>query len=368
MLKNRNTHNPLGLLLLLFALMLIPTLACGSETTAEKVGEVGEATAVSEASNDDDAVEATEPAEAESSETESSEAAEPPTDEPAAVPTPSSFAVGDVIEMGDLTMVVLGWNSPPGDDFTQPETGNQFVAVELLFVNTGSTADSISSLLQMELKDADNRSYDIDMFAPSAAGTGSPEGEIAPGERIRGSVGFQTPVDAPGLQFVFDASVFGGGRIFIDLGDEPIAVEPPAQLAGETGVETFAVGDVIEIGDLGLTVHGVTFPAGDEFSQPDEGHRFVVVDVAVENRSTAAQTISSLLQMELKDATGQTYDVDLMAEVASGGTSLDGELAPGETLRGQVGFQVPTDAAGLVFVFDGDVFGAGKVFVALPAQ
>ena len=45
MLKNRITHNPLGTLLLLFALMLVPTLACGSETTPEKVGEVGEATA-----------------------------------------------------------------------------------------------------------------------------------------------------------------------------------------------------------------------------------------------------------------------------------------------------------------------------------
>ena len=363
MLKNRIAHNPLGTLLLLLALMLAPTLACGSETTPEKVGEVGEATA----DNDAAAVEATAPAEADN-EGEPSESAAEPTDEPAAVPTPSSYAVGDIIEMGDLTMVVLGWSTPPGDDFTQPEPGNRFIAVDLLFVNTGSAADSISSLLQMELKDADNRSYDIDVFAPSAAGAGSPEGEIAPGERIRGSVGFQAPTDAPGLQFVFDASVFGGGRIFIDLGDEPIAVEPPAQLAGETGTETFAIGDVIEIGDLGLTVHGVTFPAGDEFSQPNEGNRFVVVDVAVENRTDTTQNISSLLQMELKDATGQTYDVDLMAPVASGGSSPDGELAPGETLRGQVGFQVPSDATGLVFVFDGDIFGAGKVFVALPAE
>ncbi|MBK7218296.1 MAG: DUF4352 domain-containing protein [Candidatus Promineofilum sp.] len=82
-----------------------------------------------------------------------------------------------------------------------------------------------------------------------------------------------------------------------------------------------AVGDVIEIGDLALTVHGVTFPAGDEFNRPDEGQRFVVVDVAVENRTATAQNISSLLQMELKDATGQVYDLDLMAQAASGGTS-----------------------------------------------
>lgn len=367
MLKDRKINNPLATLLLLLALTLVPTLACGSETTPEKVGEVGEATDAPQEADDATAVEPTTPAEAESSEP-AEPTQVPPTDEPAPVPTPSSFAVGDVIEMGDLTMVVLGWSTPPGDDFTQPESGNRFVVVDLLLVNTGSVADSVSSLLQMELKDGDNRSYDIDIFAPSATGSSSPEGEIAPGERVRGSVGFQTPADATGLQFVFDASLFGSGRVFVDLGDEPVAVEPPAQLAGETAAETFAVGDVIEIGDLSLTVHGVTFPTGDEFTQPDEDQRFVVVDVAVENRTDATQNISSLLQMELKDATGQAYDVDLMAQVASGGTSPDGELAPGETLRGQVGFQVPSDATGLVFVFDGDIFGAGKVFVGLPAE
>jgi hypothetical protein len=368
MIRNLFTRNPLGTLLLLLVLMLIPTLACGSETTPEKVGEVGEATADDTA----DAVEPTAPAEEESEE----EAAEttvdpteaPPTDEPVPAPTPTSFAVGDIIDMDGLTMVVLGWSTPPGDEFTQPDEGNQFVVVDTLFVNTGQSADSISSLLQMELKDDMSRVYDIDLMAELAAGASSPEGEIAPGERIRGSVGFQTPADATGLQFVFDAEVFGSGRIFVDLGDEPVAVEPPAQLAGEAAAETFAVGDIIELGDLALTVHGVTFPTGDEFTQPDEGQRFVVVDVAVENRTDSAQSISSLLQMQLKDATGQVYDVDLMAQVASGGSSPDGELAPGETLRGQVGFQVPVDSTDLVFVFDGDVFGAGKVFVALPVE
>lgn len=368
MLKNRISRNPLGTLLLLLGLMLAPTLACGSETTPEKVGEVGEATAVSQAAADDDtAVEPTTPTD-EDNEGDSAETVTEPTDEPTPVPTPSSFAVGDIIEMNDLTMVVLGWSTPAGNEFTQPDPGNKFVVVDLLFLNTGSTADSLSSLLQMELKDSTSQVYDIDLMAAIAAGTSSPEGEIAPGERIRGSVGFQTPVDATGLQFVFDASVFGSGRVFVNLGDEPVAVEPPAQLAGEAAVETFAVGDVIQIGDLGLTVHGVTFPTGDEFNQPEEGQRFVIVDVAVDNRTETAQNISSMLQMQLKDATGQVYDVDLMAQVASGGASPDGELAPGETLRGQVGFQTPIQATGLVFVFDGDIFGAGKVFVALPAE
>ena len=69
--------------------------------------------------------------------------------------------------------------------------------------------------------------------------------------------------------------------------------------------------------------------------------------------------------MSLRDSTGQKYDVDLMANVASGGSSPDGELVAGEKLRGQVGYQIPDDVTGLMFVFDADVFGAGKVFVEL---
>ena len=154
----------------------------------------------------------------------------------------------------------------------------------------------------------------------------------------------------------------------MELGDEPVSVEAPAEIEGETAQTAFEIGDIIEIGDLGLVVNEITFPAGDDFTQPDEGKNFIVVDLSVTNNTDSSQSISSLLQMELKDATGQSYDVDLMASVAAGGASPDGELAPGETLRGQVGFQVPVDAQGLVFVFDGDVFGSGKVFINIPSE
>ena len=43
----------------------------------------------------------------------------------------------------------------------------------------------------------------------------------------------------------------------------------------------------------------------------------------------------------------------------------DDELQPGEKVRGQIGFQVPEGAQSLVFVFDVEIFGFGKVFIAL---
>lgn len=335
--KNKRFGVPLFVLLML----VLATLACGGEVSPTKVGEVASPSPTKE------------PAVAE------------PTDTPVP-PAPTAYKVGDVISIGDIVMVVLGWDSPPGTDFSKPDEGNKFVAVDVLLVNQGSASTSVSTMLQMSLKDATAQKYDVDLTANVATGSSSPDGEISPGERVRGKVGFQVPQDATGLVFVFDASIFGTGKVFVELGPEPIAVEPPAQLAGEQEQIMFAIGDIVEIGNLTLTVNEVTSPPGDEFNKPNAGNKFVVVDVTLGNKGAEAENISSMMQMHLKDATGQKYDLDLSASVASGGTTPDGELAPGEKMRGQAGFQVPENAQGLVFVFDAEVFGHGKVLVALP--
>lgn len=289
-----------------------------------------------------------------------------PTATQAAPASPQTYNVGDVVTIGDHALVVVGWEVVPGDDFNKPEAGKKFIAVDLLIINKSQSAMSFSTLLQMSLKDDTGQKYDVDFMASSAAKGGSIDGELAPGERVRGKVGFQIPENAQGLQFVFDADVFGTGKLFVNLGSEPIAVDPPAEIAGETAQQTYNVRDVIAMGTVTLTVNEITYPAGDQFNKPNAGNKFLVVDLTIENKGTTAISVSTLLQMWLKDSSGQKYNVDLMASVAAGGSSPDGEIAPGEKLRGQVGFQVPQNATGLVFVFDADVWGTGKVFVALP--
>ncbi|MGB0384160.1 MAG: DUF4352 domain-containing protein [Ardenticatenaceae bacterium] len=278
---------------------------------------------------------------------------------------PAAYQVGDVISIDDIALVILGWNSPKGDDFNKPKEGNKFLAVEVLIVNQGDAPTSISSLLQMKLKDETGQNYNVDLLASTAAGSSAPDGELSAGERLRGMVGFQLPQDVTGLTFVFDPSVFGTGKVFVKLGAKPVSLDPPTDLAGEQEQLAYVVGDIIEVGDLTIRVNEVTYPTGDDFNKPEAGNQFVVVDVTFENKGTEANAISSLLQMTLKDATGQKYDLDLLASTASGGSTPDGEIAPGEKLRGQAGYQVPNDVQGLVFVFDADIFGHGKLRVAI---
>lgn len=360
-MSKREKRRSLVMYLISILIAVLITSACGAEVTPTKEGEVGSPTVSATSTAETPQEQSTMTASASVESTQASQA----TEQAAQATSPQNYKVGDVVGIGDLSLVVLGWNWTEGNDFAKPEAGNKFLAVEMLVVNKGEKADSISTLMQMSLKDQTSQKYSVDLLAASAAGADSPEGEIAPGERLRGKVWFQVPEGATGLVFVFDADIFGRGKIFVDLGSEPVSLEPPAELAGETAQTTYKIGDVVKIGDLSLTMNGVSTPAGDSFARPDPGNKFVVVDMTLENRGGKAESISTIMQMSLKDATGQKYGVSLMATASSGGSSPDGELAAGEKVRGQVGFEVPENAQGLTFVFDADVFGKGKVFIAL---
>lgn len=335
--------------------LVFASLACGSSpsTTPQLVNTQPAATAES---LDNEATPTTKP--------------EKPTEAvPADTATPEppkEFKVGDAVKIGDSVLMVLGWSEVAGDQFSKPDEGNKFIAVDVLFVNTSNSSASISSMLQTSLKDETGQKYTIDFMATTATKKDAPDGELSAGERIRGTVGFQIPQDAKGLEFVFDASVFGTGKVFIQLGDAPNAVEPPTKIDGETEQTAFNVGEAVQVGNLYVTVNEVKPVKGDSFTKPPTGYQFLMVDVTIENTGSTAESISSLLQMWLKDPTGQRYKLDLSATVASKGTTPDGELAAGEKIKGQVAYAVPEGITGLLFVFDGEIFGAGKVSIALP--
>jgi hypothetical protein len=297
-----------------------------------------------------------------------------PTSAPQEVPTsaPASasdgaptYGLGQEIFFADTRMIFLGWSEPEPDEYSSPEPGNKYVDVDVLWVNTGSTAADSTSLA-MTLMDDSGRVYEEDLDAP-IGGMASLNGTLVPGERIRAMVGFQVPQNVSGLTLVYDDTEFGGVKFFVDLGNAPTSIDPPTGLlAGERRPETFAIGDEVEVGDFyALTVNSVNDHPADLLFPPDPGYKFVLVDVTIRNVATTSDTINSVLQMGLKDATGHLFNENFVAEGAAGVSFPNGSIAPDQELNGQVGFQVPQDASGLVFVFSADMFGAYRVFVSL---
>ena len=280
-------------------------------------------------------------------------------------PQEAIYEVGDIVSINNAVLVILGWDQPPGGDFNPPDEGKKYLVVDLMIANQGERSFNSSPVFQMTLKDPSGQKYNINGKANIASGSNTPNGEVNPGEVIRGKVGFHVPEDLTNFIFVYEANLLGIGEVSVNLGGTPIAMDPPSDLNLAHRQEIFSVGEQIEISGLVIQVLGVTYPSGTEIVKPKEGYKFVSVDVQVENQGDSVQEITSIVQMYLKDNTGEKYTFHLGAQsVIDSGLPGD-ELQPGERIRGQIGFQVPTDSAGLIFVFDAEIFGFGKIFIAL---
>ncbi len=285
--------------------------------------------------------------------------------EPSELPRETIYAVGDIISINETILVVLGWDQPLGGDFNPPDNGKKYLVVDLMIANQGKKSFNVSPAFQMTLKSATGQKYNVNGKANIAGGSNPPGGELNPGEVIRGKVGFHIPEDQAGFIFVYEVNLIGLGEVSINLGNTPVAMDPPQNLNLVNQQKLFLIGDLVEISGLAIQVLQVNYPAGTEIIKPKEGYKFVAVDVQLQNKGETVQEITSIVQMYLKDSTGQKYTFHLGAQSVIDSGLPDDELQPGERIRGQIGFQVPSDAQGLIFVFDVEVFGFGKVFISL---
>lgn len=121
----------------------------------------------------------------------------------------------------------------------------------------------------------------------------------------------------------------------------------------------------IKVGDLSVSVDRVFCPPGAGSYQPRAGMQFVVVQYTVANNGSNNQTISAKFQSTLRDSNGTIYKPDEAASQIAG-DNLTGIMTQGQSLTGRVGFQIPTNATGLIFIFDSHPFGdQGQAFVAI---
>jgi uncharacterized protein DUF4352 len=132
---------------------------------------------------------------------------------------------------------------------------------------------------------------------------------------------------------------------------------------GDSGSSTssakhFQVGDQVKVGDTWVvTINSAKLHGPTEFDQPASGNTYLVVDATFKNVSSKEQTLSSALQMSLKDATGQTYE-ETIATFAK--TTPDGKVEAGDLVRGQVVYEVPKAQKSFTFAFESDIVSSGQ--------
>ncbi len=289
-----------------------------------------------------------------------------PTATPVPIPDPLSqsvteFGLGDLIRLGDLVAVVLGWREPELPVHIRPNPDSKYVAVDLALVNAGER--DVSRLFTIRLKDSATRVYDPERGALARGAELPGQGVINSGERIRSEVAFQIADDAEGLLLSLTLRTLGGQEALVALGPRPRALEPPALIPGETPPTIFAAGEPVQTGDVELLLHGAQSLTEGLPVRPDSGFRFVVLDLSVKNLSTGGIEIDSDKQMTLKDSLGYIYAIS-PATWSAIGSPVNGFFDAEQVKQGLIVFEIPHDADGLTFIFE-PLFGFGKVVIAV---
>lgn len=139
----------------------------------------------------------------------------------------------------------------------------------------------------------------------------------------------------------------------------PPAEEAPAKEAAPKEeappeTQTMKVGDAVQFNDMKITLNGVRSSTGDEYTAP-ENSKYLIFDVVIENTGKEPVNVSSMLNFELMDAEGYAQDLSIMPEMKG---QLDGEVAPGRKLAGEIGFDV-VESEFYEFIF-ADPFASGS--------
>lgn len=269
--------------------------------------------------------------------------------------------IGELVEGDQMSLVIEDFQRGVDlGEFYQPESGNEFALASIALKNTLEGYTNVSNLLQTRLRDNEDYQYE-QTFADDDAATFN-DGQFAPGEVERGGIPFEIPTDASGLQLVFDFDIdlFGGvDRAVIDLQSEADSVHTLEQ---SLQVDINEPGDTIEYGSVQVVVNEYrTESSLGQFTEPEEGSEYAIVDISITNNTGEQQQFSTVLQMMLKDGEGYTHQEDLMATGQLDQAFDEGTpLGDGETRRGQLAYQVPEGESPLYWVFEFDLFTSGN--------
>jgi len=108
-------------------------------------------------------------------------------------------------------------------------------------------------------------------------------------------------------------------------------------------------------------VNGTREVPENRFLSPENGNIWYAIDVSIENKSNETFNFSSMLMFTLIDGEKLTYDTALVPDLKG---NVDGEITPGNSVRGEVAFEIPEDAKDLMLEIDPILYGE-KVVVKL---
>lgn len=305
-------------LLILIVFTAIASSGDGNRSSVTKVGTVGSTSSAEEEAGEG----ANDTTTKGSSDSESGEAE-----------VQTEYHVGDILMDGEMKIVYMSSGVyTEENEYLQPEEGYQYIYLQFAFENQSETTDDAISFYNFECY-AD--AYSVDMYYADDEDLSA---TLSAGRATSGYIYFTVPEDAQDIEVEYTTNYFTEDKItFLYEGEQ----DSGYVLEGNTEAtaETFAVGDVLEAGDLTITyISCETDTSYDEYYEPRDGYHYITCTFEFENAGDSDEYISF-------------YDFDCYADGISCSASyfrddsLSATISNGHKTQGTVTFEVPDDAA-----------------------
>ena len=106
----------------------------------------------------------------------------------------------------------------------------------------------------------------------------------------------------------------------------------------EVAKSVYEIGETATVEGINITVNSVRVSTGNDWSTPEEGKEFFVMDITLENTKDSDFSSSSLMCYKLKDADGRDQDIEIFIDLNG---TLDTTVPSGDKASGEIAFEVP---------------------------
>lgn len=127
----------------------------------------------------------------------------------------NAFAVGEIAELRDVQVSLIGVTESAGSSFNTPNEGNVFVLCEFEITNNSKEEITVSSMLSFEAY-CDDYTCSYSLSALLEKGNKNQlDGTVAAGKKFKGVIGYEVPENWGELEVHFAPDFWGKDIIFI---------------------------------------------------------------------------------------------------------------------------------------------------------
>ncbi len=244
----------------------------------------------------------------------------------------TEYHVGDILMDGDMKIVYMSSGVYTEDsEYLQPDEGYQYIYLQFAFENQSEDSDDAISFFNF---DGYADGYSVDMYYTDDDSLST---TLSAGRSTSGYIYFTVPEDAQEIEVEYTTNYFTEDKItFLYEGEQDSGYV--LEVSSEASEDAFAVGDVIEAGDLTISYLSCeTDTSYSSYSAPKDGYHYITCTFEFDNAGDSDEYIS-------------IYDFDCYADGVNcdqsyfRDDSLSATLSTGHKAQGTVTFEVPDDA------------------------